>query len=118
MHLNYIVACYCTIQQTLLTSYLGLQKMNIKSLLILILGSLIGGGIVAIALFPQIENRYAMGVNTGYIQGGNDVIEFLDKHINNDIENRNLKNLETYLDHKISRISIVEIDGIKTVSIQ
>jgi hypothetical protein len=68
-----------------------------------------------------------MGVNMGYINGGNHVIEFLAKNINNnelgnelgnDTRKRKIVDLNTYLHHKVSTISVVEINGVKTITVR
>ena len=65
-----------------------------------LLGILIGAVITAFILYPQIQNRYKIGFNTGYIQGGNIVIEFLSENIHNNIQDKTVKKLEGNLHHK------------------
>ncbi len=95
----------------------------LKNGLFILLGCALGGGIVATLMYPQIQNRYTIGVNTGYINGGNHIIDFLAKNISNkesSIETKKRKaiDLNTYLHHKASTISVVEIDGIKTINVK
>jgi hypothetical protein len=92
--------------------------MIIKNLSMITLGIIIGTVITAFILYPQIGNRYKMGVNTGYIQGGNTVIEFLAKHINNDTQGKQLVELNEFLHHKASTLSVIEINGVKTISVR
>ncbi len=95
----------------------------LKNGLFILLGCVLGGGIVATLMYPQIQNRYTMGVNTGYINGGNHIIDFLAKNINNqkssnEPQKRKVIDLNTYLHHKVSTISVLEIDGVKTISVK
>jgi hypothetical protein len=83
-----------------------------------LLGCVIGGGMVATIMYHQINNRYTMGFNTGFIHGGNKIIEFLDTHIENELTGKKVKVLNKYLDHKVSRISVLNINGVKTITIK
>jgi hypothetical protein len=89
-----------------------------KNLTLITLGIIIGGIITAALMFSQIKNRYTIGVNTGYINGGNTVIEFLAKHINNDTQGKHLVELNEFLHHKDSSLSVIEIGGVKTIEIK
>jgi hypothetical protein len=92
--------------------------MTIKNLLLITLGIAIGVVITAAIMFSQIKNRYTMGVNTGYIQGGLTVIEFITKNINNDTQGKKVTELNTFLHHKASTLSVIEINGVKTISVR
>ena len=87
-----------------------------KKYLTLGLCFVLGGLLAASILFHQIRNRYEMGYNTGYVQGGMDIVRFLDENISND--NRAATTFGIFHDHKDARISIVEINGVKTVVVE
>lgn len=82
-----------------------------------IVGVLLGGVLVGGILYSQIQNRYVMGQNNGYVQGKYEVFEFLEKNVQNDLENAK-KESDKFLDLKASRLQVVEINGIKTIFLQ
>ena len=92
--------------------------MIIKNILLILLGALLGGALVARLMYHQIQNRYDIGVNTGFISGGHHVITFIKSQVKNDISNKISVDLGKYLDHKATRLSVVEINGIKTIVVE
>lgn len=58
-----------------------------------------------------------MGLNTGKIEGVNKVFIFLEQQVRND-STITIKPLGKYLDHKASRLSVVEIKGVQTIRIE
>ena len=96
------------------TKHTGTMK---KTILTAVIFFLLGGTLATLVLFDRIQNMYKAGYNSGKIDGGFEVIEFLKEGIQNDITNKNVVETEKYLPVKYKGISIVEIDGVKTVEI-
>jgi len=92
--------------------------MRVKGFFLFLFGGVVGGFIVTTLTFYQISTRYMMGVNTGYIHGGNTIIQFLEKHIINENTTKEVTVSSVFLDHKSSRITVIDIDGIKTIRIE
>ncbi len=106
------------IQQVFFFFAFKVNTMTIKNISLLFLGALLGAAVVAGLLFHQIQNRYDIGVNSGFIAGGHHVITFLESHLKNDITSENSVDLGEYLDHKATRLSLVEINGVKTIIVK
>lgn len=82
-----------------------------------IVGLLLGGILVGGIMYHQIQNRFIIGQNNGYLTGKYEVMEFLEKNIQNDLEDA--EKLESqFMDIKASRINIIKINGIKTISLE
>lgn len=77
---------------------------------------IVGGLLVGLMLHSRIQTRYDNGYNNGFIQGGFEVIHFLEEHVQN--ENKEAEVSTTHLDFKYARISVVEIDGVITIHIR
>lgn len=90
---------------------------KIRLIIITIISFVLGGIIAILVLYPQIQNRYKIGHNAGRLDGGFEVINFLEENVQNNTAKEKV-DLEKYLDFKDARISIVEIDGIKTIIIE
>lgn len=71
---------------------------------------------MGLMLHSRIQTRYDNGYNNGFIQGGFEVIHFLEEHVQN--ENKEAEVSTTHLDFKYARISVVEIDGVITIHIR
>lgn len=89
-----------------------MKKNNIFSVVSFVLGGLL----VGLVLHSRIQTRYDNGFHNGFIQGGYEVIDFLDEHF----ENKDTKEVapKAYLDFKATRISVVEIDGVATIHVE
>ena len=96
------------------TKHTGTMKKTIFTAIIFFL---LGGTLASGILFARIHNMYKVGYNSGKIDGGLEVTEFLKEGIQNDTTNKNVVETEKYLPVKHKGISIVEIDGVKTVEI-
>jgi len=92
--------------------------MNIEKFYLLLFGALVGAIITASLMYYQIQNRYDIGVNSGFIAGGQRIITFLKLHVKNEEAAKNSIALGKHLDHKATRLSVVEIDGIKTIIVK
>ena len=89
------------------------MKKSYKQLLVgFILGTILTGSF----LYQFISNQRNQGYNTDYLAGGFSIIKFLDKNIQNDLDNQ-ITDLERYHQHKYVSISVVEINGVKTIQI-
>ena len=88
----------------------------IKIIITALISFILGGVIAALVFYPQIQNRYEIGKNAGKIQGGLEVVHFLENNVHNSQSNEK-KDLKRYLPIKDVGISVVEIDGVETVII-
>ena len=88
----------------------------LRDVAILVAGLFIGFTLATMFLYPQVQNRYKMGQNNGYISGAAHVMSFVAKSV---APNKKLKDKVTktneFLDHKASRLSVVEINGVRTL---
>lgn len=75
-----------------------------------------GGLLVSLVLHSRIQTRYDNGYNNGFIDGGFEVIHFLEEHVQN--ENKEAEAPTTHFDFKYARISVVEIDGVTTIHVE
>lgn len=87
-----------------------------NSILLILISFALGGTLVGFSMFSQIENRYEIGKNQGYLTGATDVFKFIQKNVKNN--ESNIKELGYFFDLKASRISVVEINGVKTLIIK
>ena len=88
-----------------------------KKYVAIVLAFILGAGVSTMLLFHQIQNRYDMGFNAGHSSGVFKVIHFLDENIEND-SSKEIIDLGKHINYKYKRISIIEIDGVKTVTIR
>ena len=92
------------------------MKKSYKQLLVAFIGFMIGTILTGLFLYQFISSQKNQGYNTGYLVGGFSVIKFLDKNIQNNL-NSQITDLGIYHQHKYVSISIVEINGVKTIQI-
>lgn len=88
-----------------------MRKQIITSIIFFVFGACISG----LFLWNQIENRYKIGHNAGILEGKFQMMDFLKKNVQNTSENT--KELDIHFQVKYADISVIEINGIKTVII-
>lgn len=90
-----------------------------KNIFIAIIFCLIGGVLASLILIPQIKNRYEMGYNNGYTTGKFEVMNFLKENVKNtQFTSEEIKAYYQYLSVKYASISVVEINGVKTIIVE
>jgi len=92
------------------------MKKSYKQLLVAFIGFIIGTILTGSFLYQFIDSQKNQGYNTGYLDGGFSIITFLDKNIQNNLDSQ-ITDLEVYHRHKYVGISVVEINGVKTIQI-
>lgn len=90
-----------------------MKKLIITASATFILGVLAA----SLVLWPQINNRYVIGHNAGKLDGGFEVVNFLKKNVQNSDMERAIE-LNKSLGVKYVSISVVEINGVKTVVVK
>jgi hypothetical protein len=87
-----------------------------KTIGLIFAGVFLGFTFATAILFPQIQNREAMGRNHGFTNGAFHVIRFLSKNLKS---NKGKAGQETgqFLDLKATRLTVVKINGIKTIRV-
>ncbi|MGZ2369464.1 hypothetical protein ACXR6G_06730 [Ancylomarina sp. YFZ004] len=88
-----------------------------KIIVTAIIAFVLGGALASLILLPQIENRYTIGHNQGFLDGGFEVIGFLDENLQNTNEDKAI-DLNKHLSFKYISISLVKINGVKTIIIK
>lgn len=88
-----------------------------KTIITSIIAFILGAVLASLVLLPQIENRYTIGHNQGFLDGGFEVIHFLNENIQNANEDKAI-DLNKHFPFKCTSISVVEINGVKTVIIK
>ena len=89
-----------------------------KNIIIVLFSFLIGSIITSFLFYSFIENQRNAGYNNGYITGKFEVLNFLKENIQNTkFSKEEIKVLNQQLSVKYASISVVEINGIKTIII-
>ena len=86
-----------------------------KHLLYAFIGLIVGSILTGLFMSQFISSQRNQGRNEGVLNGKIEIWEFLDKNINNDSLNTELKETGKYYDFKDIRISVVEINGVETI---
>ena len=82
---------------------------SLKVLIPLLVGLFFGAALTAVVFWHQIENRYKMGQNNGYLSGSFDMAYFLQDHLNG-------KEVDSY-GIKYFDIKPIETNGVRTFKI-
>ena len=89
----------------------------LKELAILVAGIFIGFTFATMMLYPQIQNRYTMGQNNGYLSGAFKVINFLKTNFS-DNSKQPLTDDHPFLNIKDATIEVFEKDGVRTLRVR
>jgi len=91
-----------------------MKKYHYKILYVFI-GLIVGSILTGLFLSQYISNQREQAHYKGTLNGKIELWEFLDKNIQNNSLNIELKETGKYYDFKDIRLSIVEINGVKTI---
>jgi len=92
------------------------MKKIYNKLLFIFIGLIIGSLLTGLFLYKYIESQKQQGYNTGYLDGVFSIVTFLDKNIQNNLDSQ-ITDLEVDYRYKYVGISVVEINGVKTIQI-
>jgi len=91
------------------------MKKHHYKILYAFIGLIVGAILTGLFMSQFIYSQRNQGRNEGALNGKIEIWEFLDKNINNDSLNTELKETGKYYDFKDIRISVVEINGVETI---
>jgi hypothetical protein len=81
-----------------------------------VLGAFVGFTFATLVLFPQIARREGLGKSEGFSRGASHVVDFIEKNLRPN-EGRAGRDLGIALNLRDTRLSVVDIDGVRTLRV-